>query len=177
MTGPIGFAIDGKDETAWGIDIGPGRRNQPRKAVFTAREADRVSRRDDPDLQPEAKPRRLEQRRQPELQPRPVPAVDHDRAEAVADPVPAARFATILAIPREKRTAGANRPRVQLLANDGAGVEDANAWIEALWKQHPEGSTQLVLCEREEPRGRRTSCSGVIFSSRARRSSRACRRS
>ena len=29
------FAIDGKDETAWGIDAGPGRRNQPRKAVFT----------------------------------------------------------------------------------------------------------------------------------------------
>ena len=36
MTGPVGFAIDGKDETAWGIDVGPGRRNQPRKAVFTA---------------------------------------------------------------------------------------------------------------------------------------------
>ena len=34
VTGPIGFAIDGKDETAWGIDAGPGRRNQPRKAVF-----------------------------------------------------------------------------------------------------------------------------------------------
>ena len=34
MTGPIAFAIDGKDETAWGIDVGPGRRNVPRKAVF-----------------------------------------------------------------------------------------------------------------------------------------------
>jgi hypothetical protein len=32
--GPIEFAIDGKDDTAWGIDAGPGRRNQPRKAVF-----------------------------------------------------------------------------------------------------------------------------------------------
>ena len=29
------FAIDGKDETAWGIDAGPGLRNQSRKAVFT----------------------------------------------------------------------------------------------------------------------------------------------
>ena len=36
MTGPIEFAIDGKDETAWGTDAGPGRRNQPRKAVFTS---------------------------------------------------------------------------------------------------------------------------------------------
>jgi hypothetical protein len=34
VTGPIEFAIDGKDETAWGIDAGPGLRNQPRKAVF-----------------------------------------------------------------------------------------------------------------------------------------------
>ena len=34
VTGPVEFAIDGKDETAWGIDAGPGRRNQPRKAVF-----------------------------------------------------------------------------------------------------------------------------------------------
>src|SRR4029434_811750 len=36
VTGPIEFALDGKDETAWGIDAGPGRRNQPRTAVFTA---------------------------------------------------------------------------------------------------------------------------------------------
>src|SRR4029079_3486585 len=26
-TGPVEFAIDGKSETAWGIDQGPGRRN------------------------------------------------------------------------------------------------------------------------------------------------------
>ena len=36
VTGPIEYAIDGKEETAWGTDAGPGRRNQPRKAVFTA---------------------------------------------------------------------------------------------------------------------------------------------
>jgi hypothetical protein len=38
VTGPIEFAIDGKEETAWGTDAGPGLRNQPRKAVFTAEE-------------------------------------------------------------------------------------------------------------------------------------------
>ena len=36
MTGPIAFAIDHDDKTAWGIDIGPHRRNEPRKAVFVA---------------------------------------------------------------------------------------------------------------------------------------------
>ena len=32
--GPVEAAIDGKEDTAWGIDAGPGRRNVPRKAVF-----------------------------------------------------------------------------------------------------------------------------------------------
>src|SRR5262249_40743988 len=41
VTGPVAYAIDGKDETAWGIDAGPGRRNQDRKAVFNA--ADNVA--------------------------------------------------------------------------------------------------------------------------------------
>ena len=38
--GDLSSAIqsDGKDETAWGIDAGPGRRNQPRRAVFTSAE-------------------------------------------------------------------------------------------------------------------------------------------
>ena len=35
-TGPIQFAIDGNDKTAWGINVDPGRRNQERKAVFSA---------------------------------------------------------------------------------------------------------------------------------------------
>ena len=36
VTGPVDMAIDGKEETAWGIDAGPGRRNVPRQAVFVA---------------------------------------------------------------------------------------------------------------------------------------------
>ncbi|MDB5351728.1 MAG: Protein of unknown function (DUF1553)/Protein of unknown function (DUF1549)/Planctomycete [Planctomycetota bacterium] len=34
ITGSAAFAIDGKDETAWGIDAGPGRRNVEREAIF-----------------------------------------------------------------------------------------------------------------------------------------------
>jgi hypothetical protein len=34
ITGSIQFAIDRKNETAWTTDIGPGRSNVPRKAVF-----------------------------------------------------------------------------------------------------------------------------------------------
>ena len=36
VTGPVDFAIDGNENTAWGIDEGPGRRNLARKAVFVA---------------------------------------------------------------------------------------------------------------------------------------------
>ncbi|HUF60772.1 MAG TPA: DUF1549 and DUF1553 domain-containing protein [Verrucomicrobiales bacterium] len=38
LTGPVSFAVDGKGETAWGTDTGPGRRNQPATAVFWAKE-------------------------------------------------------------------------------------------------------------------------------------------
>src|SRR5262249_53671502 len=38
VTGAISCAIDGRAETAGGIEAGPGRRNQPRRAVFTAAE-------------------------------------------------------------------------------------------------------------------------------------------
>ncbi|HEX6964035.1 MAG TPA: DUF1549 domain-containing protein, partial [Lacipirellula sp.] len=34
VTGPIEYAIDGKGETAWSGDIGPGRSNVPHQAVF-----------------------------------------------------------------------------------------------------------------------------------------------
>ena len=34
VTGPIAYAIDRVDETAWTVDFGPGRSNVPRKAVF-----------------------------------------------------------------------------------------------------------------------------------------------
>src|SRR2546423_654747 len=34
FTGPVSYAIDGDNQTAWGIDAGPGRRNTDRQAVF-----------------------------------------------------------------------------------------------------------------------------------------------
>src|SRR5262249_3955302 len=36
VTGPVSYVIDGKDDTAWRIDGGRGRRNVDRKAVFVA---------------------------------------------------------------------------------------------------------------------------------------------
>ena len=170
MTGPVAFAIDGKDETAWGIDVGPGRRNQPRKAVFTAGETDRVSRRHDPHVPPQAEPRRLEQRRQPEPQPRPVPAVGHDRARRRRPTRSRGAFGRSW---RSRATSGPQPRRPRVFSYWRTTVpewKDANTWIESLWRQHPEGTSQLVLAERDRSARRRTCSSAAIFSSRARRS-------
>src|SRR6185437_12431989 len=36
VVGPVAYAIDDKVETAWGLDVGPGRRNVGHEAVFVA---------------------------------------------------------------------------------------------------------------------------------------------
>ena len=177
VTGPIGFAIDGKDETAWGIDVGPGRRNQPRKAVFTLEKPIAFPGGTILTFHLAAEPRRLEQRRQPEPQSRPVPAVDHDRAGCHGRPGPAARPGDPGDPPREtdapprrppssatggRRSRNGRRPTPGSIRS-GSGI--------------PRASTQLALARARARAPRPTCCSGAISSSRARRSSRAFRRS
>ncbi len=156
ITGPVDFAIDGKDETAWCTDIGPGRRNQPCQAVFV----------------PE-KP--LEMAEGCEIQFHLVQnhggwnsddnqnhnlgrfrlSIASD-AEAAAKLVSGnfvpARLREILAIPRVQRRAAqvaAIFSHWRTLIPEWQG---ANAKIEELWRQHPEGASQLALAAREEPR-------------------------
>lgn len=151
VTGPIGHAIDGKGETAWGIDAGPGRRNVPRSAVFVLE-----------------KPLSI-----------PSGAIltfklvqmhggwnsdDNqnnnlgrfrfsvtDRPDAAADLVPRA-VREILAIARERRTSAQVTAVFSHWRTTRSEWKAANDQIEALWKQHPEGSSQLVLEDREQPR-------------------------
>ncbi|HEY1189306.1 MAG TPA: DUF1549 and DUF1553 domain-containing protein [Gemmata sp.] len=150
VTGPVSFAIDGKDETAWGIDAGPGRRNVPRVAVFV----------------PE-KPLDL-----------PAGAVLHFtlrqmhggwnsddnmnnnlgrfRLSATGDTVegdplpPLVRAA--LAVPAEKRSAAQVQTVFGFWRTTVPAFKETNAEIEALWAQWPEGSTSLVAEQRAEPR-------------------------
>jgi hypothetical protein len=62
VTGPITYAIDGKADTAWGIDAGPGRRNVPRNAVFVLEKPDRGEARLRTHHRPQHETWRLEQR-------------------------------------------------------------------------------------------------------------------
>ena len=151
VTGPINFALDGKEETAWGTDAGPGRCNQPRKAVFTA-------------AQPIQNPAGtlltfyLQQNHggwnSDDNQ-------NHNLGrfrlsitgapDAVADPLPAA-VREVLAIPAAERTPAQIATVFSYWRTTVPEWHDANERIEALWKQHPLGASQLVLTARGENR-------------------------
>jgi hypothetical protein len=151
VTGPVTYAIDGKDETAWGIDAGPGRRNVPRNAVFAA-------------SQNVAQPGgtvvtiRLVQRHGG------WNSDDHMNnnigrfrlsvcgdGDATADQLPS-QVRAILAIPRDQRTAAQQGAVFTYWRTTVPAWREANAWIEELWQEWPRGATTLTLVQRAEPR-------------------------
>ncbi|MGE0131285.1 MAG: DUF1553 domain-containing protein [Blastocatellales bacterium] len=151
LTGPIQFAIDGKDDTAWSIDAGPGLRNQPRKAVFQTEKpisnegetiltiylSQRHGGWNNNDNQQNSLGRmRLSITTAPDV---------------AADPLPAA-VREILSIPREKRSQAQIQTVFSYWRKTVPGFGDATRQIAELWREHPEGSSQLVLNERGEMR-------------------------
>jgi hypothetical protein len=151
VTGPVSYAIDGKDETAWGIDAGPGRRNQPRKAVFTCEKPVDATKGvklsiglkmnhggwNSDDLQ--------------------TMNIGRFRisyttaADAKADPLPKT-VREALGVPRASRTPAQTAAIFSHWRMTVAEWKPVNDEIETAWKQHPEGTTTLVLDRREEPR-------------------------
>ncbi len=134
ITGPIAFAIDGNSDTAWSPDLGGGRSNVPRNAVFVFEKPI--------DVPANAKITiRLVQNHggwnsddnQNNNLGRFRLSVT-DAPNPVADPLygTANDFSVFrTTVPEWK---------------------DANAKIEALWKEHPSGTSQLVYTERTEER-------------------------
>jgi len=151
VTGPVGYAIDGKDETGWGIDAGPGLRNQPRKAVFNAAEPIGISgsttvvfylkqdhggwNSDDNQTNNLGRIR--------------LSITTADNAEA--DPVPAA-VREILAVPTEQRTPEQVQTVFSYWRTTVPEWRHQNDEIATQWNSHPEGSSQLVLAQRDEVR-------------------------
>lgn len=154
--GPIEYALDGKDETAWGIDAGPGRRNVPRKAVFVAEKPVPGFTAEDgggmlltfylkqnhggwnsDDNQSNNLGRfRLSVTTSP---------------NAAADPLPA-NVREILSIPRDRRTKAQVDTVFSYWRTTVPAWKAENDRIAEIWKQHPEGTSQLVLNERGELR-------------------------
>lgn len=151
ITGPVAFAIDGKAETAWSIDIGPGRRNQLRKAVFTLEKPYEQAGgmvltfhlnqshggwNSDDNQNCNLGRFRLSITSTP---------------DAVADPLPQ-HVRNILEIPADQRSPQQVNAIFSYWRTTVADWKDTNARIEQLWQQHPEGSSQLVLAERQQHR-------------------------
>ncbi len=147
VTGPIQFAIDGRDDTAWGIDAGPGLRNQPRKAVFNFErplenassqilnlylKQDHGGANSDDNENNNLGRIRLSATSAP---------------NAVADPVPNAVRA-ILKISRDRRTPAQQQAVFGYWRTTVPEWNTENEAIAQLWREHPEGSRQLVMTER-----------------------------
>jgi hypothetical protein len=151
VTGPIEYAIDGKDETGWGIDMGAGRSNVPRKAVFvfekpvsfpqgnvlTIKLVQNHGGWNSDDNQTNNLGRfRLS-----------VTSAE----KPVADPLPfQAREA--LSIPELQRTPAQAAALFSYWRSTVQEWKDANAEIERLWSGHPEPATQFVYSERATAR-------------------------
>ncbi len=145
--GPVDFAIDGKGETAWGIDAGLGRRNQARKAVFLP---------DKPiaftngttlvfKLQQNHGGWNSDDNQNHNLGRFRLSVTSE--TNAVADPSPAT-VREIFEIPSEKRSPAQVAALFSYWRTTVADGKEANEKIEVLWKQWPEGTATLALVAR-----------------------------
>jgi hypothetical protein len=151
VTGPVEYAIDGKDETGWGIDAGPGLRNQPRKAVFNA--AEPISNTGSTILIFYLKQNHggwnSDDNQTNNLGRIRLSITSAENAEA--DPLPAA-VREVLAVPNEQRTPEQVQTVFSYWRTTLPEWQRQNDEIAALWNSYPEGSSQLVLAQREEAR-------------------------
>jgi len=148
VTGPIGYAVDGNDLTAWTPDLGPGRSNVPHNAVFLL----------DKPLENPAGFRitfRLVQMHggwnSDDNQNNNLGRFRFsvtDAGSVSADPVPAAVRA-ILGIPEAQRTPEQTETVFHYWRTTVLGWQSANAQLDKLWSTHPQGASQLVLLERD----------------------------
>ncbi len=152
VLGEVDFAIDGFEMSAWSIDGGPGRRNQPRKAVFQLEKPLEI---DGPvvltfNLVMKHGGWNSDDNQSLNLG-RYRFSVTADE-NAVADPLPAQVRHIVSNVPRDRRTPEQEAAVFRFWRTQVPEWEDENRTIEALWAKHPEGATQLVLSERETPR-------------------------
>ena len=151
VTGPVMLAIDGRDDTAWGIDAGPGRRNSPRVAWFVADKP--VELPDGGTLHFDLKQNHGGWNSDDHMNHnlgRFRLSVTGD-AVPFGDPLPV-RVAEALAVPAEKRTPAQVDVLFSHWRTTIPDAREANDRIEALWRQWPEGAQSLVVMAREEPR-------------------------
>ena len=151
VTGPVSYAIDGNDLTAWGIDAGPGRRNVDRTAVFVP---------DKPIAMPEGAILTFHLKQahggwnSDDNQNNNLGRFRFSVTGAgrpLADPLPR-RVRAILRIPKERRSPAQDAALFGSWRTTVPEWKETNARIEALWQQHPVGTSQLTLMARAKHR-------------------------
>ena len=151
VTGPIEFALDRNNQTAWGIDIGPGRSNVPRNAVFVL----------DKPLDA-AKGVKLtfklvqnhggwnsDENQNNNLGRFRFSVTSTENP--LADSIPAT-VRTVLQLAADKRSSEQTAQVFSYWRTTVPAWQEENRRIEALWQSHPQGATQLALKERESLR-------------------------
>ena len=154
VTGPVAFAIDGNEDTAWGIDAGPGRRNVPRNAVFVADQpfgfesgtALNISLKQnhggwnsDDHMNNNLGRFRLS-----------IATAANVEADRISKDVYDA-----LAAPRNRRSGEQASTIFSYWRTTVPEFQSTNDKIESLWREWPVGSTSLTLRHRETPRDTR----------------------
>ena len=151
VTGPIEYANDGDNNTAWTNEEGPGRSNVPRNAVFVLEKP----------LDASAGVRltfKLAQNHggwnsddnQNNNLGRFRFAVTGGK-DAKADPIPQP-IRAILAIPVAERSAEQVDELFSHWRTTVAEWTETNRRLDALWQSHPRGTTQLVVSQRQPAR-------------------------
>ena len=153
VTGPIKFAIDGDSSTAWGINAGPGRRNQERKAVFVAEkpvgfthgtywrigvQQNHGGWNSDDHMNNNLGRYRI--------------SATRATGDIKADPLPKKVRDIITNIPRERRSTGQHAAVFSYWRTTVLDWKEANAKVEKLMDDWPQGATALTLLAREESR-------------------------
>ena len=155
VVGPVNFANDDDENTAWGIDAGPGRRNTDRVAVFQCDQPAgfaggtvwdiRVIQRHGGPINDAHMNYNLGRFRI---------SVTTNAGPVVADTVPK-RVRDIMAVPHEKRSPQQTAAVFSHWRTTQPEFVATNEKIEQLQAQWPEGETQLTLMARDEPRDTR----------------------
>ena len=151
FTGSVEYVIDGRKETAWGIDAGPGRRNVARHAVFVPETPLELSSGSELrfNLAQNHGGQNGNERMSNNLGRFRISITSAENPQTDLVP-PVVR--QISAIPTEQRTDEQHNTVFAYWRTTVPEWEPANAQIDALWEQHPAGTTQLTLAARDKPR-------------------------
>ena len=156
VTGPLKYATDGNEHTAWGIDAGPGRRNVDRKAVFQATtpvgftngtiltfhlKQNHGGWNSDDHMNNNLGRFRL--------------SLTTDAGPVTADPLPKKVRDILTDIPPERRTPAQVAAVFRYWRPTVSAWKEANARIDKLMDGWPPATTALTLLPREDPRDTR----------------------